>query len=262
MSITLEGFLRYKPDLLNGIVLPPGLRQDILQSYIRRKSGMLFPWQQQPDQLKEDIGFWAQSQYQNWLMWQAAYMAEYDIRNDTEEKETYKEKYGLTWSDTGMEDSSGNDVVDGTRSGTGSSQNTSKSVTTNSANSEGSGNDSTDKKQPGYNQVGSPISVEQNVGNHSSEESSSSNSSDSFEGSGRSTSSESRKDVSTSHNNTESEHSGKKESDRSYEKKYERLYGGLAIMEKLRAAFRAREDLDVYEMIRAQFESEFLIQLY
>lgn len=262
MPITLEGFLRYKPDLLDGLTLPAGLRQDILRSYIRRKCGILFPWQQQPEQLKEDIGFWAQSQYQNWLMWQAAYNAEYDIRSDSTERETYAETYGQTWSDRGSEDTTSHGEMDGTRSSTGSSKNDTEASTSSSTQVDSSGSDNSDKKQPGYNQVGNPISVEQNVANHSAEETATGSSTDTFTGTGSTNSSETRKDISSGTNNVDLEHSGKEDSTRNYTMERTKEYGGLEIMEQLQEAFRAREDLDVYEMIRAQFESEFLMQIY
>lgn len=56
--ITLNGFYQYDKTLFDGIVLPEGLRKDILIADIMSTSGDLYTYHQVPDMLKHNITFW------------------------------------------------------------------------------------------------------------------------------------------------------------------------------------------------------------
>lgn len=195
---------------------------------------MLFPWQQQPEELKSAIQAWSAANQENWQIWWDAYNTVYDL------------SVGESWEESGS-----GEWKDGEKRETDQSGNTSGNVSSTGHRQDGgtnSENRNSDRKQPGYNNTSALISVEQMVENRNGQDSRTIDTNDTT--------------------NSSSESSGKTtvEGSRSGDDSYHKLHtshnSGLSIMDAMVRVFAGRRDTDVYKMIAEQFEAEFLMRIY
>lgn len=100
-QITLEGFYRYNPGILENLDLPQGLDQTILVDCIMEHSGMLFPFHQQPDYLSVNIHNWFTRKKTAFTRMLKALNAEYDPIENYDRKEEWTETPDITVTNTG-----------------------------------------------------------------------------------------------------------------------------------------------------------------
>ncbi len=100
--ITLAGFYDYDPTLFEGMKLPDGMSNDILISKLIRDYGMLYPYHQYPDILKDSISYWFQGRAYDFEQMYSAMHAKYNpIENyDRKEDRTLHLSHSGTDTDT------------------------------------------------------------------------------------------------------------------------------------------------------------------
>lgn len=118
MRVTLNGFYTAYPDLFDNLVLPNGLDKDMFVNYIIERSGMLFVWQQQPDYLKSNIGYWSQRNLDNWTKMYTALTSDYDPIENYNRQEEWTDTPDVSYTKTGGQHSESENKVSAFNSAT------------------------------------------------------------------------------------------------------------------------------------------------
>lgn len=94
--ITLYGFYQYRPDLMDGVMLSGTMEEKILIDLIMERSGMLFPYHQQPDYLKSNIANWFNRKSENFQRMYDALTAEYNPIENYDRNEEWTDTPDIT----------------------------------------------------------------------------------------------------------------------------------------------------------------------
>lgn len=99
--ISLFGFYQYDNTLFDGMILPDGLDAEILRDLIIEKSGMLYPFHQQPEFLKLNIAHWFSRKYSNLSRMVTALSSEYNPIENYDRKEDWTDTPNVSYIKTG-----------------------------------------------------------------------------------------------------------------------------------------------------------------
>lgn len=100
-QITLNGFYNYRPDLFDGVTLPEGMDKDTMISLILERSGMLFPFHQQPDYLKVNIRLWFTRKLSAFTKMYTALTSEYNPIENYDRKEEWTDTPDVIYTHNG-----------------------------------------------------------------------------------------------------------------------------------------------------------------
>lgn len=104
MRVTIYGFYQYDSTLFDDVMLPSGLDKDLLIRTIMRKSGDLYSYYQQPEELKQNITDWFAAMNENFKRMYAVLTEEYDpIHNFYRQKHNFEQNYGKVKSEASGE---------------------------------------------------------------------------------------------------------------------------------------------------------------
>lgn len=138
--ITLYGFYQYKPDLMDGVILPDGMDKDNLINLIMEKSGMLYPLHQQPDYLKVSITNWFHRRLRGFTCMYQALQEEYSPIENYDRYEEYTDTPNVDYTKTGGHTNSVNNHTEAQSSGEVSAYNASTYSPDTQTNTEQTGN--------------------------------------------------------------------------------------------------------------------------
>lgn len=99
--ISLYGFYQYDNTIFDGMILPEGLDAEILRDLIIEKSGMLYPFHQQPEFLKINITHWFSRKYSNLSRMVTALSSEYNPIENYDRKEDWTDTPDVTYTKSG-----------------------------------------------------------------------------------------------------------------------------------------------------------------
>lgn len=99
--ISLYGFYQYDNTIFEGMILPDGLSSEILRDLIIEKSGMLYPFHQQPAFLKLNIAHWFSRKYSNISRMVRALNSEYNPIENYDRKEDWTDTPDVTYTKSG-----------------------------------------------------------------------------------------------------------------------------------------------------------------
>lgn len=99
--ISLYGFYQYDNTIFEGMILPDGLDAEILRDLIIEKSGMLYPFHQQPEFLKLNITHWFSRKYSNLAKMVDALSSEYNPIENYDRKEDWTDTPNVSYTKTG-----------------------------------------------------------------------------------------------------------------------------------------------------------------
>lgn len=99
--ISLYGFYQYDNTIFDGMTLPDGLDASILRDLIIEKSGMLYPFHQQPEFLKLNITHWFSRKYSNLAKMVEALNSEYNPIENYDRKEDWTDTPNVSYTKTG-----------------------------------------------------------------------------------------------------------------------------------------------------------------
>lgn len=99
--ISLYGFYQYDNTIFEGMILPDGLDAEILRDLIIEKSGMLYPFHQQPEFLRLNITHWFSRKYSNLAKMAGALNSEYNPIENYDRKEEWTDTPNVTYTKTG-----------------------------------------------------------------------------------------------------------------------------------------------------------------
>ena len=114
--LTLWGINQYQP-LFDNIVLPEGLSNSDLVTCIMDRSGMLFPYHQEPPQLKLSIESWFRRRNNDFTRMYQAITAEYDPLHNYDRTETHDYTWQENGEDTTTRQAEGTDKSNSKNSG-------------------------------------------------------------------------------------------------------------------------------------------------
>lgn len=99
--ISLYGFYQYDNTIFDGMLLPDGLDAEILRDLIIEKSGMLYPFHQQPEFLKLNITHWFSRKYSNLSRMVTALNSEYNPIENYDRKEDWTDTPNVSYTKSG-----------------------------------------------------------------------------------------------------------------------------------------------------------------
>lgn len=99
--ISLYGFYQYDNTIFEGMILPDGLDAEILRDLIIEKSGMLYPFHQQPVFLKVNITHWFSRKYSNLSRMVSALNSEYNPIENYDRKEDWTDTPNVSYTKSG-----------------------------------------------------------------------------------------------------------------------------------------------------------------
>ena len=99
--ISLYGFYQYDNTIFDGVNLPSGMDKQTLIELIIEKSGMLYPFHQQPEFLKLNITSWFSRKYRSFDMMWKALNSEYNPIENYDRIEEWTDTPDVEYTKTG-----------------------------------------------------------------------------------------------------------------------------------------------------------------